>query len=84
MLSALGTEVSQPRMDKPRIVGSELQKSGEAQGTREGRLGSGQHQRKAGESKEKLGLVLTGSSRTLQPQGRAGDGDSGKEDCSSH
>lgn len=41
------------------MVGQELQKNGEAKGPREGKLGPGQHQRKAKERKEKLCPVLT-------------------------
>jgi hypothetical protein len=62
--------------------GGGLQKNREAQGT-EGKLGSGQHQRKAEEGK-----VVPGSdSGPTEPhswQGCAGGGDSGKEDYSSH
>lgn len=79
MLFALGTEVRQPQVDKPRIVGSELQKSVEAQGSREGRLGSGQHQRKAGESKEKLGLVLTGPAEPYSRRAVPGTGILGRK-----
>lgn len=41
----LGMEVSQPQMDKQPHDGIELPRSGEAQSTREGELGCGQHQR---------------------------------------
>lgn len=66
------------------MAGSELQKSGEAQGPREGKLGSGQHQRKAKEKKEKLCPVLTQAQQNLTSVRAVLGWDSGKEEHSSH
>lgn len=66
------------------MVGRELQKNGEAQGPREGKLGSGQHQRKAKERKEKLCPVLTQAQQNPTSVRAMLGRDSGKEEHSSH
>lgn len=65
------------------MVRSELQKNGEAQGPRKGKLGSGQHQRKA-KKKEKLCPVLTQAQQNLTSVRVVLGRDSGKEEHSSH